>query len=92
MSYGKAALVGSAGAMEHGGAMLHPKLGKPVRAAVGGGKSLMPSNVKVRRWPLPSICPSDTRMTRGPATISTRLPCGCRTCPVADEIVMRIAV
>lgn len=45
--YGKAALIGSAGAMEHGAAVLHPALGKPVRAAVGGGKSLMPSNHKV---------------------------------------------
>ena len=45
--YGKAALVGASGAMEHGAAVLHPKLGKPVRAAVGGGKSLMPSNHKV---------------------------------------------
>ena len=45
--YGKAALVGSSGAMEHGAALLHPALGKPVRAAVGGGKSLMPSNHKV---------------------------------------------
>jgi uncharacterized protein (DUF433 family) len=45
--YGKAAIVGSAGAMEHGAAVLHPALGKPVRANVGGGKSLMPSNHKV---------------------------------------------
>ena len=45
--YGKAALVGSSGAMEHGAAVLHPKLGKPVRQAVGGGKALMPSNHKV---------------------------------------------
>ena len=45
--YGKAALVGSSGAMEHGAAVLHPALGKPVRAVVGGGNSLMPSNHKV---------------------------------------------
>ena len=45
--YGKAALVGSSGAMEHGAAVLHPRLGKPVREAVGGGKALMPSNHKV---------------------------------------------
>ncbi|MDQ2088711.1 amino acid synthesis family protein [Marimonas arenosa] len=44
---GKAALIGSSGAMEHGAAVLHPALGKPVRAAVGGGKALMPSNHKV---------------------------------------------
>lgn len=45
--YGKAALVGTTGAMEHGAAMLHPRLGAPVRAAVGGGKALIPSNHKV---------------------------------------------
>lgn len=45
--YGKAALIGASGVMEHGAAVLHPSLGKPVRAAVGGGKSLMPSNHKV---------------------------------------------
>jgi len=45
--YGKAALIGSAGAMEHGAAVLHPALGKPVRTAIGGGKALMPSNHKV---------------------------------------------
>ncbi len=45
--YGKAAMIGISGAMEHGAAILHPKLGKPVREAVDGGKSLMPSNHKV---------------------------------------------
>ena len=47
VSYGKAAIVGVAGDMEHGAAMIHPKLGKPMRAAVGGGKALIPANVKV---------------------------------------------
>ncbi|MEL6209413.1 MAG: amino acid synthesis family protein, partial [Pseudomonadota bacterium] len=47
VSYGKAAIVGLAGAMEHGGAMIHPRLGKPMRAAVGGGAALIPSNAKV---------------------------------------------
>ena len=47
VSYGKAAIVGVDGEMEHGGAVLHPKLGKPMRAAVGGGKALIPSNAKV---------------------------------------------
>ena len=41
------AVVGVAGDLEHGGAMIHPKLGKPMRAAVGGGKALIPSNAKV---------------------------------------------
>lgn len=47
VSYGKAAIVGVAGDLEHGGAVIHPKLGKPMRAAVGGGKALIPSNAKV---------------------------------------------
>src|SRR5689334_5615358 len=32
VSYGKGAIVGVAGEMEHGGACVHPTLGKPVRA------------------------------------------------------------
>ncbi len=47
VSYGKAAMVGIDGSIEHGGAMIHPKLGKSMRDAVGGGKALIPSNVKV---------------------------------------------
>jgi hypothetical protein len=47
VSYGKAAVVGALGDFEHGGACIHPKLGKPMRAAVGGGKAVIGSNVKV---------------------------------------------
>jgi len=47
VSYGKAAIVGVAGDMEHGGAVIHPRLGAPMRAAAGGGKSVIPSNVKI---------------------------------------------
>lgn len=46
-SYGKAAIVGGNGDMEHGGAIIHPRLGKPMRAAVGGGAAVIPSNVKI---------------------------------------------
>jgi hypothetical protein len=47
ISYGKGALVGVDGEMEHGGACVHPMLGKPMRAAIGGGKAVISSNVKV---------------------------------------------
>lgn len=46
-SYGKAAIVGVNGEMEHGAALIHPKLGKPMRAAIGGGDAIICSNVKV---------------------------------------------
>ena len=47
VSYGKGALVGVFGEMEHGGACVHPMLGRPMRAALGGGQALISSNVKV---------------------------------------------
>lgn len=46
-SYGKAAIVGENGELEHAAAMLHPKLGTPIRANVGGGKAILPSAKKV---------------------------------------------
>ena len=45
-SYGKAALVGEDGELEHAAAILHPKLGAPLREAVGGGAALVPSAKK----------------------------------------------
>lgn len=47
VSYGKAAIVGVGGDLEHGHAMLHPMLGKAVREPIGGGKAIIPSVVKV---------------------------------------------
>jgi len=45
-SYGKAAIVGENGELEHAAAILHPKLGGPLRAAVGSGAALVPSAKK----------------------------------------------
>jgi hypothetical protein len=45
-SYGKAAAVGENGELEHAAAILHPKLGTPVRKALGKGAALIPSSKK----------------------------------------------
>ena len=45
-SYGKAAIVGEGGELEHAAAILHPKLGAPLRKAVGKGAALVPSAKK----------------------------------------------
>jgi hypothetical protein len=45
-SYGKAAIVGEDGELEHAAAVLHPKLGAPLRRAVGSGAALVPSAKK----------------------------------------------
>ncbi len=42
-SYSKACIVGLDGDMEHAAAILHPKMGKPFRDALGGGLALIPS-------------------------------------------------
>ena len=45
-SYGKAAIVGEGGELEHAAAILHPKLGAPLRVAVSQGAALVPSAKK----------------------------------------------
>ena len=45
-SYGKAAAVGENGELEHAAAVLHPKLGAPVRKILGKGAALIPSSKK----------------------------------------------
>jgi Amino acid synthesis len=45
--YGKAAIVGEAGELEHAAAILHPKLGAPLRKALEKGAALVPSAKKV---------------------------------------------
>lgn len=47
VGYGKAAIVGVHGEIEHGAALIHPRLGTPMRAVIGGGAALIPSNAKV---------------------------------------------
>ena len=92
VSYGKAAIVGVNGEFEHGGALLHPKLGRPMRAAIGGGKAVIPSNVKVA----PAGTPIDVPLGHKDEpwsfdhfdTVTIVLP----DSPRPDEIVMIIAM
>ena len=46
VSYGKAAIVGLGGELEHAAALLHPRLGKRLRAAIGQGLAVIPSVTK----------------------------------------------
>ena len=45
--YGKAAIVGLDGDIEHAAAVIHPRMGKPMREEIGGGRAIIPSNIKV---------------------------------------------
>jgi hypothetical protein len=91
-SYGKGAIVGLNGEFEHGGACIHPMLGKPMRAAVGGGKAVIPANVKVA----PAGTSLDVPLTHKDDswafdyfdTITVSMP----DAPKPDEIVVVMAV
>ena len=92
VSYGKAAIVGAAGEMEHGGAIVHPKLGKPMRAAIGGGAAIIPSNAKVAApgasIDVPLGHKDDVWSFDHFDTMTVAVP----DAPRADEIVVVIAV
>ena len=46
-SYGKGAVIGIGGEIEHAAAILHPRFGKPVREAVDKGDDIIPSTKKM---------------------------------------------
>ncbi|HUT50552.1 MAG TPA: amino acid synthesis family protein [Alphaproteobacteria bacterium] len=92
VSYGKAAIVGTAGDLEHGAAMIHPKLGKPMRLAVGGGAALIPSNAKVAAAGAPIDLPlghKDEAWSFDHFDTMTVMVAGA---PRPDEIVLFMAV
>ncbi len=91
-SYGKAAIAGDAGEREHCAALMHPALGKPIRANVGGGKALLPSAKKTG----PPGCAIDLPLGHKNAAfvrshfdaMEIRVP----DAPRADEIVLIVGV
>ena len=91
-SYGKAAIVGEAGEIEHAAAILHPKLGAPLRKAVEKGAALVPSAKK--RGGLGTaidvpLCHKDAAFVRSHFdAVEARVP----DAPRADEIVVAVAV
>jgi hypothetical protein len=46
-AYGKGAIVGTAGEIEHAAALIHPRFGAPVRKVVIKGDDIIPSTKKV---------------------------------------------
>ena len=47
MAYGKGVLVGGAGDLEQGAAMIHCRIGLAMRAAIRAGSALIPGNAKL---------------------------------------------
>ena len=92
VSYGKGAIVGVNGDMEHGGAICHPKMGKPVRAAVGGGEALIPANVKVAAAGATLDVPLSHKDNVWSFEHFDTITVGVADAPRPDEIVVVIAI
>ncbi|MGB5987698.1 MAG: amino acid synthesis family protein [Desulfobacterales bacterium] len=91
-SYGKGALVGENGELEHCAAIMHPALGKPMRGNVGGGKALIPSAKKLAFPGAALDVPlgyKDAAFVRSHFdAMEVRIP----DAPRADELVLIVAV
>ncbi|HEY8016876.1 MAG TPA: amino acid synthesis family protein [Dongiaceae bacterium] len=91
-SYGKAAIVGEKGEWEHAAAILHPRLGKPLRAAVEKGAALVPSAKKLGGLGTAIDVPlghKDAAFVRSHFdAVELRIP----DAPRGDEIVVAVAV
>ena len=91
-SYGKAAIVGLNGELEHAGAILHPKLGAPFRKALGRGLALIPS-VKKRG---PAGCTIDVPLNHKDAAFIRShfdgMTLSLEDAPLPDEILVALVV
>ena len=91
-SYGKAAIIGEAGELEHGAAILHPKLGKPMRDAVNGGKAIIPSAKKMGGPGTTLDVPLHYKDAAFVRTHYDAMEVRLHDAPKADEIVVAVVV
>ena len=91
-SYGKAAIVGEAGELEHAAAILHPRLGKPLRAAVDKGASLVPSAKKMGGLGTPIDVPLGHKDAAYVRSHFDAIEVRVSDAPRAGEIVVAVAV
>lgn len=91
-SYGKAAIVGEGGELEHAAAILHPKLGKPLRAAVEKGAALVPSAKKIGGVGAPIDVPLGHKDAAYVRSHFDAMEVRVSDAPRADEILVAVVV
>lgn len=91
-SYGKGAIIGMDGELEHGAAILHPKLGKPMRDAVNGGKAIIPSAKKLGVPGTTLDVPLHYKDAAFVRTHYDAMEVRLHDAPKADEIVVAVAI
>jgi amino acid synthesis protein len=91
-SYGKAAMVGENGELEHAAAILHPRLGKPLRAAVEKGAALVPSAKKMGSMGQPLDVPLGHKDAAYVRSHFDAMEVRINDAPRANEILVAVAV
>jgi len=91
-SYGKAAAVGENGELEHAAAILHPKLGTPVRKVLGKGAALIPSSKKRGGLGTPLDIPLGHKDAAFVRSHFDGLEIRVNDAPRANEILVAVAV
>lgn len=91
-SYGKAAIVGESGELEHAAAILHPKLGAPLRKAVEKGAALVPSSKKMGTVGSAIDVPLGHKDAAYVRTHFDAIEARVSDAPRANEIVVAVAV
>ncbi|UOD50135.1 amino acid synthesis family protein [Orrella daihaiensis] len=91
-SYGKAAIVGERGELEHAAAILHPKLGAPLRKAVEKGAALVPSSKKRGGPGTPIDVPLGHKDAAYVRSHFDAVEARVTDAPAADEILVAVAV
>ena len=91
-SYGKAAVVGEDGELEHAAAILHPRLGAPLRAAVGKGAALVPSAKKRGGMGTPIDVPLGHKDAAYVRSHFDAIEVRVTDAPRADELMVCVAV
>jgi len=91
-SYGKAAVVGENGELEHAAAILHPRLGKPLRVAVERGAALVPSAKKIGGPGTPIDVPLGHKDAAFVRSHFDAIEARVSDAPRAGEIVVAVAV
>jgi hypothetical protein len=91
-SYGKAAIVGEHGEWEHAAAILHPKLGAPLRKAVEKGAALVPSVKKLGGQGARIDVPLGHKDAAYVRSHFDGMEVGLPDAPRADEILVAVAV
>lgn len=91
-NYGKGAIIGIDGELEHGAAILHPKLGKPMRDAIAGGKAIIPSAKKAGGPGTPLDVPLHYKDAAFVRTHYDAIEVRIHDAPHPDEIVVALAL